>query len=186
MMMNGQNVHMATEMFSYLVTWWFSALSPPPLAWPPLSQHTAPPPPLQDSCQVEQWGGCWVAHKHIKQTGNGFLHGLTVWTWRTPLNSLPYVFHPGIPLVSGASVNFVHLRSHRRGGDQEHSSLLVGYFSDNELLQRDYRRLLVLGKSRWNPWRWVKGWREKDRESLASCLWLQSPLKFGGLPRQQR
>lgn len=61
-----------------------------------------------------------------------------------PLHRLPYVLHPGVPLVSGAGVNLVHLGPHRGGGDQEHSSLLVGDLSDDQLLQGNHRRLLVL------------------------------------------
>lgn len=44
-------------MFSYLGTWWSSELSLLLLAWPPLSQHFAPPPPLpQDNCQMGSVG----------------------------------------------------------------------------------------------------------------------------------
>lgn len=61
-----------------------------------------------------------------------------------PLHRLPYVLHPGVPLVSRVGVDLIHLGPHRGSGDQEHPSLLVGHLSDDQLLQWDHRRLLVL------------------------------------------
>lgn len=96
------------------------------------------------------------------QTGSGFtVRG----GGHAPLHGLPYVLHPGVPLVSGAGVNLVHLRAHRGGGDQEHSSLLVGHLSDDQLLQGNHRRLLVLAvkKAEDTRERRVEGWRGTGR-----------------------
>lgn len=88
------------------------------------------------------------------------------WIAGAPLHGLPYVLHPSVPLVPGAGVNLVHLGPHRGGGDQEHSSLLVGDLSDDQLLQRNHRRLLVLVDERR-----VKAVERSEAERLAPRSW---------------
>lgn len=88
-----------------------------------------------------------------------------------PLHSLSYVSHPRIPVLSAGGVNFIHLRSHRGGGDKEHPSLLIGYFSNDELLQRDNRRLLVLKEEQNLKTKLEEKKRQKKQVSLIfKCL----------------
>lgn len=60
------------------------------------------------------------------------LHGL--------LNEL----HPCVPLLFGAGIHLYHLRLLNAGRDQEQTFLLIGYFPQDEFLQRDDGGALVL------------------------------------------
>lgn len=55
-----------------------------------------------------------------------------------PLNSLPYLCHPSVPLLLGVGVDLVHLWLIGGGADEEHGFLLVGHFPDDQLLEGDH------------------------------------------------
>lgn len=57
---------------------------------------------------------------------------------KLPLNSLPYVCHPTVPLLLGGGVDLVHLGLTGGGADKKHGFLFMGHFPDNQLLKRDH------------------------------------------------
>lgn len=99
--------------------------------------------------------GLWTQHR-IKST----LPKIPKWSpfhfelpgWKQKSFSLPFhcilnMPHPAVTLFSGVRMNFIHLRSCRWSTNQKHPPFFIGYFSYNELLKRDYWRLLVLGRT---------------------------------------
>lgn len=71
-------------------------------------------------------------------------NGCVFLLYELPLNSLPYVCHPGVPLLLASGVDLVHLWLIGGGADEKHGFLLMGHFPDNQFLKGDHRWLVIL------------------------------------------